>query len=187
MKSDDKADIEKIDSALDDEQKKLNNHPNESDDKSNVLVKITVRLEKKVITAIDQIAKSYDLNRTVVMRLILANRLDKYLSRVQYVDREQADEIRKMLTELADQINDMRSQLRYIGNNYNQEIKIKHIREKYGNLRNMTVDSIGEMQKEIEKAEAEGSALDKNDIEEILRRFDSSAHLMGQGLWRIRG
>ena len=172
---------------IEDRNEAENNEAENEEESRNNLVKLTLRLEKDVVDAIDEIADSYGLNRTAVLRLIMSNRLKKVMSGIRYIDRDQAREIRDLIREAADQMSQIKRQLRFIGNNYNQEIKIQNIRRKYGKLSELSVDRVYEMKEEIEKAESEGSALSMDDINDILDRFDESARKWGEELWLLRG
>lgn len=97
----------------------------------NELVPITVRLSTSIKEEIEELAQDNGVSIAEIIRLALENKLDKFLSQLQYVDRDQGKEILRLQNEIYMQIAGIKTELNRIGVNYNQEVKLKNLERLY--------------------------------------------------------
>ena len=136
-------------------------------------VKRSVRLGCEMDKTIDELAKKAGVKWSDIVRLALADRLETYLGTLRYVDEEQGALVLANVTKIGNLMDEILMELRRIGVNYNQEIKLRNIAKKEGK----DVDSMrGELMSR--------QGLDADKIEMLLAGFDKSADKVGAALWR---
>lgn len=106
----------------------------QADDNNNneqALVCTSVRFTKGVIEVIDDIATNNSCSRAEIIRFCVDNRLEKYLTNVLLVEPEQGREIRELLHNTLVELGNIRAEINRIGVNYNQEIRLKNLEQKF--------------------------------------------------------
>ena len=95
------------------------------------LAQFTIRLPQKTKEQIEEMAKRNGCSAAELARLSLEGGLSKYLGEVQYVDKEQGEEIKELLGNAFTEISKIKVELNRIGVNYNQEVKLKNLQNKF--------------------------------------------------------
>ena len=93
--------------------------------------RITVGFDEKTYNELCGLAKEFGMSLSAVTRIALETNLGIYFGKVRYIDREQAEEIRKTLLEILDNCRKIYNEANRIGVNYNQEIRLKNAEAKY--------------------------------------------------------
>lgn len=133
------------------------------------LRQVTTRLPLKDIETIENLAKDNGCSAAHIVRCAVDGSLSKYLAEVQYVDREQGEAIKKLHEKLFTEISGMRTELHRIGVNYNQEVKLKNLENKFAEGK---ID-IRELMNVRQSIVAECKGFSPDVINEIINRFDS--------------
>lgn len=146
---------------------------------------ITVRFSEEAMQAIDELAREYEKPKAEIIRAAVDNRLEKYLGMICYIDAEQGAAIRKEIFALASEMQAIKAELRRIGINFNQEVKLRQIEKKQrgGNLYEQM------QRKEAEKAALmkENKTLDKAELERLMQRYEAAAEKAGDAICLILG
>lgn len=146
------------------------------------LVPINIRFPAGVLEVISTVAKKNKTSIAQLVRMLVENRLTGYLSSVHYIDEKQGDDIQKELYNLSSKLDDIKFELNRIGVNYNQDVRIKNIKEKYKYCTDS--QSVLQQGKEI-IAIRNGGSLDKDELENILQRYEAATKKAGEELCRI--
>lgn len=102
----------------------------EKKERPKVSHRMSVSLTDEVYGFISEIAEQYHKSSAAIFRSLLANNLHRYLGHVRYVDPVQGGQILGSLSDCAKQLEGIKNELRRIGINYNQELRIKNIQAK---------------------------------------------------------
>lgn len=137
-------------------------------DNENELIQVTTRLPLNVKEQIDSLAKNNACSAAKIIRLIMEDRLNKFLATVQYVDKEQGEVIKMLHEKVFTEMSGMRMELNRIGVNYNQEVRLKNLEKK---LFDGIID-IGPYMNEHDFIMKECKGFSPEDIKEIMDRFD---------------
>ena len=162
------------------------------------LVARTVRFGAEADRMIHEVAEEYGCSFAEVVRVAVDNRLEEYFGILRYVDVDTGKNINRNVAAIGTMLQEHLYQLKRIGYNYNQELKLKHIEEKRRRLAAKAVAdgvNIGE-KKEIERQQKLLSeqeemyrripTLDKKELNELVKRFEKTAKELGEQLWRIQ-
>lgn len=133
------------------------------------LVRTEVRFTAEANEALDEIAKENNISKAQLIRYIVDNRMVDYLGSIKFIDPEQGDDIQRKVMKLMSDIADVKTELRRIGVNYNQEIKTMNELKKRG----------------IEPAVT--GRLDVAAVEKLIEKWDDSMRETGGALWLILG
>lgn len=135
----------------------------------NELIQVTIRLPLRDKERIDNLAKSGGCSTAEIIRRSVNGNLSKYLDAIQYVDREQGEVIKKLLEKFFTEISGMRTELRRIGVNYNQEVRLQNLGKQFrtGEI------SMSETLKMHQYITEECKGFSPEAINEIMDRFDS--------------
>ena len=129
------------------------------------LVRTEVRFTAEANEALDEIAKENGISKAELIRYIVDNRMNDYLGSIKFIDPEQGDEIRRDIMRVMTAV---KTELRRIGVNYNQEIKNQNYILKRGG----TI--------------ATGSSrLNQALLDRAIKQVDESMKKAGDALWRI--
>ena len=160
----------------------------DSDDKQ--LVPITVRLSEPVYSGLHDLAKRSDVSFAHTVRLAAEGELENYFGSVRYKDRTQAAGIMAAGKELTKICRDIVNNARRIGFNFSQELRLKDAKKKYYDVRNDI--SKGKLIKDLaldeyikEKDEIEKACLDKEELKNIIERFEAAAEKVEVLSWFI--
>ena len=137
-------------------------------DDENELIQVTTRLPLKDKEKIDSLAKSGGCSTAEIIRRSLDGSLNKYLDGVQYVDREQGETIKELLGSVYTEMSGMRTELHRIGVNYNQEVKLKNLENKFAEGK----ISIRELMNVRQSIVDECRGFSPEAINEIMDRFE---------------
>lgn len=139
----------------------------------NYSIRVTIRLSSHTVKTLDELASENNVTRSDVVKEIINGRMEEYLNKVRYVDREQGILILEAIDELLHSLDKIRTQLRYIGNNYNQEVKLMNIEKKYGD-KPLDFQTINQKYSEIEQVERECSTLKIEDVDRLINQFNDA-------------
>ena len=132
------------------------------------LVRTEVRFTAEANKALDEIAEENGISKAELIRYIVDNRMNDYLGSIKFIDPEQGDEIRRDIMRLMNELTAVKTELRRIGVNYNQEIKNQNYILKRGG----TI--------------ATGSSrLNQALLDRAIKQVDESMKKAGDALWRI--
>lgn len=134
------------------------------------LVRTEVRFTAEANEALDEIAKEHNISKAQLLRYIVDNRMVDYLGSIKFIDPEQGKKIQQDIMRVMNELTAVKTELRRIGVNYNQEIKNQNQMIKSG----VTVA-------------AAGGYLDKQAIDKLIEKLDASMEKAGGALWRILG
>lgn len=134
------------------------------------LVRTEVRFTAEANEALEEIAKENGISKAELIRYIVDNRMVDYLGSIKFLDPEQGKEIRRDIMRVMNEISAVKTELRRIGVNYNQEIKNQNYILKKGG-------TIG----------TGSSRLNPALIDNAIKQVDESMKKAGGTLWRILG
>lgn len=147
--------------------------------KVNRLRPITVRFTQDAYDAIRDVADDNSISKAELVRMALAGNLNEYLGDIRIIDKRQGAEIKGQITALFDVVSEIKNELHRIGVNYNQEIRLKNIKRKYGTV-------INDKRTEEEQAVLDDSVnLSKEELSEIISRYELATKRTGEVLCRI--
>ena len=162
------------------------------------LVARTVRFGAEADRVIHEVAEEYGCSFAEVVRVAVDNRLEEYFGTLRYVDVDTGKNINRNIAAIGTTLQEGLYQMKRIGYNYNQELKLKHIEEKRRRLAAKAVaDGVNQGEKkEIERqqkllSEQEKSlrsmpTLDKKELDSLLKRYEKLAKEIGEQLWLIQ-
>ena len=137
-------------------------------DHSEPMKAVTIRFTQEIYKVLQEISDEFDVSMATVIRLAVDNNLSRYLGEVKYINTEQAKVINHNIGTLGKELFDIKKQLKHIGRNYNQELKMKHIALKNG----------GTMM-------ADEKILDTKPIDDLMMRYEKITQELGDDLWHI--
>ena len=138
---------------------------------------MNIRFTPEVYESLKELSEEFDVSMARIVRLALSDNLSKYLGEVRYVDKEQARQINHNICILGRDLRQIGNQLRRIGINYNQELKLKHIEEK-----NMSDYEKEQARNQVTK---DVELLDKDELESLIARYEKATESLGEALWLI--
>lgn len=134
------------------------------------LVRTEVRFTAEANEALDEIAKENGISKAQLIRYIVDNRMVDYLGSIKFIDPEQGEEIQQEIMSVMNELSAVKTELRRIGVNYNQEIKNQN-----------------QMWKSGVAITAPNGYLDIHAIDKMMEQLDASVEKAGGALWRILG
>ena len=148
------------------------------------LVPLTIRFPKEVMEVIDFTAKGNNLSKAEIVRISLDDKLSSYLKNLHFVDPVQGEEIRSILGKTMTEIECVRRELHRIGVNFNQTVKLEHIKRRYQGERldYRTLKLRINAEQNIKKASKE---LEPEQFMILLERFNIAVQEGGEKLCRI--
>jgi hypothetical protein len=152
-------------------------------DKREAYQPVTVRFTREAWEAIRDMAAEQGCPMAELVRVTLDKRLKEYLGAVRFMDYDQGKEIQKTVTALLNEISDVKNELRRIGVNYNQEIRLRQIQAKYGHPR--TTTGISQKMKEESEVRDESKVLSKTELDNLMKRYEDATGEVGDLLCRI--
>lgn len=155
-------------------------------------VRMSVTMSADTHRALKKLADEYHVSIAFVVRVAIEKRLSDYLGTLRYIDREQGEKIYNVTAEIADNSRNILNNVRRIGINYNQELKLKNVEEKYRAVlkeKNVGYDKMTKAKDEYDKAKAdiENNSLNKEELNILLHGFESAADTMKGLVWHIHG
>ena len=149
------------------------------------LVALTMRISTEMYEALGRLANDYHVSKASVARVAIADNLAKFFGQVQYVDRQQGEEIRKAIADLCTETSDIRIELNRIGVNYNREMALKNIKAKYKNI-GYDVDLIQMKLDEENQVKKNTKLFNPDDVKELMQRYEKAVAEMERVLCRIQ-
>ncbi|EFR31875.1 hypothetical protein [Eremococcus coleocola] len=135
------------------------------DMKKDWLVPMTVRFSREANEVFQELADRNGVSKAQVVRIAAAGGLERYFGNLRYIDREQADAINSILIILANELSEMKQQIRRIGVNFYQDLKLKYD---------------GKLDRDVE-------ILDMQKLEDIVTNYEQVAQEVSEALWHIQG
>lgn len=155
-------------------------------------VRMSVTMSADTHRALKRLAEEYHVSIAFVVRVAIEKRLNDYFGTFRYIDRQQAEKIYNVTAEIADNSRNILNNVRRIGINYNQELKLKNAEEKYHAVlkeKNIGYEAMSKAKDEYDKVKAdiENNSLNKEELNELLQRFEVAADVMKGLVWHIHG
>ncbi len=154
-----------------------------------------IRFEQEEYDVLKSVADEYHVSLAEVVRLAVAGNLAKYLGTIRYVDQKQASDICKVVLGCKQVLWDIRDQIRRIGVNYNQEIKLRNIEAQikakeqeipFGRTGNYTHQlELKELRAQISAIEKDRGSLNRKDLDALVARVDAVGKVVGDAMCRI--
>lgn len=130
------------------------------------LVSMNVRLTREAYDAVADLADEYGVSKAMVIRLALSGNMGNHLGTIRYTDPETEAELRRTAARIGDASVEIGHQLRRIGKNYNDALKLAHIEAKRG-------------------GKAVAPELDTDLVKSLIERHEAAAERMDEAIWRI--
>lgn len=173
------------------------------DKKEDWLVPMTVRFSRETNDIFQELADTHNVSKAQVVRLAAAGSLEKYFGNLVYIDTKQAQVINKNICALGRLMQEMTRQIRRIGINYNQELKLRNIERKKKQLeeenRNLGWSSdevdksfdnrrlISKLEDEAKEIKKDVNLLDKDELKDIIDRYEKATKEVSEALWHMQG
>lgn len=156
------------------------------------MVRISVSIPRNTYNELRDLAKEFDVSIASVMRLATENRLKEYLGTIRYIDSEQGEKILDTALDVSDNCRKILNNVKRIGVNYNQELKLKNAESKYHSvLRSSTASYARRAEAKDEydkvKSEIDDTSLNKTELYNLLSQFEAAADKMKELTWLIQG
>lgn len=145
----------------------------------------SVRFTEDEWNEIKKASKELGVSMAEVIRMAVSGQLKEYKSKAKFINVKQGMEIGRIVRRLYEEINGVHRELRRIGVNYNQEIRLMQIRKDYAN----TKDAMEKHRLRKEEAEVQkGCKFDvsKGEIEMWISRLEKAFKEVGEKLCLIR-
>lgn len=155
---------------------------------------VTVRLTETAYNALTEIASEHGLSLAEVVRLAVDMDLDKYRRGVKCADYDQGKAIQDQLLNLANTMQDILFQLRRLGVNYNQELRLRQKKlldiqaekEAAAKLTGMAkIDTIMRLEKEEQAAIENLQGLDTDAVKNLIDQYREVTREVGERICRI--
>lgn len=151
--------------------------------------RLSIGLTEKIYNELYELSSEFGESIANIIRLVIDKNLCEYLSSVRYIDKEQADEILKVCLEISDSCRNILNNIRRIGVNYNQELKLKKAENKYHEMiiKYPPYQCIA-AKDEYDKAvlEIEQTYFKKDELNKLISDFENAAEKMEKVLCLIR-
>lgn len=132
-------------------------------EKINKTSHVTLRLDNDTLLTIERLAKEYQISKSEVIRLALTGSIEK-ASSVHYIDNEQAKIINKNIIALGNVMVAVKDELRRIGVNFNQLVRIANTGNIYSLFKKETL-------------------LTKEELDELISRLEIAIEKAGDELY----
>ena len=132
-------------------------------EKANKTSHVTLRLDSDTLLSIEQLAKEYQISKSEVIRLALTGSIEK-ASSVHYINNEQAKIINKNIIALGNVMVAVKDELRRIGVNFNQLVRIANTGNIYSLFKKETL-------------------LTKEELDELISRLEIAIEKAGDELY----
>ena len=157
---------------------------------------VKIRFDAYEYEAIKELSAEYHMSYAQIVRIAVAGNLTSYFGKVRYVDRNQANDIKGALLSVGNTLTDIRNQLKRIGVNYNQEIKLKNLervlKEKeqtntFGSYTLVTQKrrEIDDIKRQIKTIQTDRGRLNKAELDNLISRVDKAVVKFGDAVCHI--
>lgn len=130
------------------------------------LVSMNVRLTREAYDAVQALADEYGVSKAMVIRAALGGNMGDFFGGLRFPDGDDTTAIRDDIARIGDASTEIGHQLRRIGKNYNDALRLAHAEAKQGGK-----VSIPEMDPDL--------------IDRAIARYEAAAERIGEMLWRI--
>lgn len=165
--------------------------------KSKRRISKTVRFTEEETELIKQLADEYDLSDSQVIRLAMNGGMEEFLGNVRYVDPETGLAMKEAVMRCGNIMQGVQDELHRIGVNFNQAVKLEHIRRKeealdrewkYGSVdvRLGVAEKKNELKKEKEGIESGTGTLSKEELDTLLGRYEDATKEVSKILWHTQ-
>lgn len=144
------------------------------------LVPVTVRFTRTAYDAIQRIGHEHGMTMATTVRMAVDMNFKRYLRNIRFVDYDQGKEILSEITSLFNECSEIGFQLKRIGVNYNQVVRLRNMEKAYkANMaKAATFDerakAIKDRDDEKKAIEKECKALDMDKLEELISRYETA-------------
>lgn len=151
--------------------------------------RLSVSLSEKTYNELRKLAEKYGESIASVIRIALDKNIAIYLGTIRYIDKEQADDILKVSMEISDSCRNILNNVKRIGINYNQELRLKNAEAKCQSVikengsdfaKILAVDELENAKKDIEQ-----TCLNKKELNDLRSGFEAAAEKIEEAIWRI--
>lgn len=157
----------------------------EAEEKPNILLPVTVRFTKSTLNAMQDAAEKSGMSLAEFIRMAVSMNMKN----IRTMDRQQGEEIRKAVLALSDTISKIENELHRIGVNFNQVVRLKQIERRYGtngkDLKNFSVTESDKEWKDRQAVMKDSSNLSKQELDDLMSRYENATKQVGDILCRI--
>ena len=157
-----------------------------------------VRLDDVTIEAVSEVAEENHKSFAEIVRMCVSGQLALYLSKIKYVDHDQGEEILKAVNRTANELEQIVSEIRRIGVNYNQEIRLQNIRKKIEekeseptqgmmSLVNKKREELAQLRTQQDSILKEKGSLNKSELVKLVKYANGIVEKFGEDICRIAG
>ncbi len=155
-------------------------------------VRLSITMLQSAHDKIEELSNELGVSMAHIIRLAIEKRLNDYLSSVRYIDKEQGEEIYNISIQIADNSRLILNNIRRIGVNYNQELRLKNAEKKYHDIlkeKNIGIAKMTEAKDEYDKAknDIEATCFNKEELSELLHSFEAITDEMKELVCHIHG
>lgn len=151
--------------------------------------RLSVSLSEKTYNELRKLAEKYGESIASVIRIAIDKNLAIYLGTVRYIDKEQADDILKVSMEISDSCRNILNNVKRIGINYNQELRLKNAEAKFRPIMEENGSDIARILAKDEldaaKKDIEQTCLNKEELNDLRSGFEAAAEKIEEAIWRI--
>ncbi len=145
-----------------------------------------IRIPEETDAKIRKLAKECGFSIAYVVRHILEQEIDDCFATIKCIDCEQGNRIETLLTEISTELRLILNNIKRIGINYNQEIKLKNAENKYNSIQNRYEKQMASIELTNLKKELEDSKSDTNELKTELDKFEELVIRMEDTLCHIQ-
>ena len=145
-----------------------------------------IRISEETDAKIRKLAKECGFSIAYVVRHILEQGIDDYFATIKCIDCEQGNRIETLLTEISTELRLILNNIKRIGINYNQEIKLKNAENKYNSIQNRYEKQIAAVELQKIKRELDEAKPDMNELKNELDKFEELVIRMEETLCHIQ-
>lgn len=142
-------------------------------------VAITTRYSPEINQKIETAAEQKKCTKSDIIRNAVEVLLNEGDPRTEYIDVEQGQHIQRLVQDALTEISNIRIQLIRIGNNFNQEVKMLHLVEKYSHSPFIDVRAlVNECGFALNECEGFSPKL----MDELMERYENASRILAEGL-----
>lgn len=130
------------------------------------LVSMNVRLTREAYDAVQALADEYGVSKAMVIRAALSGHMGDFFGGLRFPDSDDTAAIRDDIARIGDASIEIGHQLRRIGKNYNDALRLAHAEAKQG-------------------GKAAAPEMDPELLKRLIERYEAAAERIGEMLWRI--
>ena len=152
-----------------------------SGEDDNKLRPVTIRFPDTVWKALSDISADRSCSMAQLVRQLVEWSLSDIDVYTGYED--QMEEIKTAINQLTDEISSVQRELHRIGVNFNQEIRLRNIEQKYAKRK--TLDERAAYFQELNEVKEGSTTLDKVELEALMHKYEDATKKAGEIICRI--